>query len=71
MSKRKVTLFSTWQTSQSKQARIEPEETNRSSEFEDAGSITVLFYIRIHKNLTDSLDLVSVAKEFINNDKLF
>ena len=35
MSKRQVTLFSTWQTNQSKQARIEPEETSRSSEFED------------------------------------
>ena len=43
MSKRQVTLFSTWQTSQSKQAIIEPEETNRSSEFEDKGddNITV------------------------------
>ena len=44
MSKRQVTLFSIWQTIQSRQARIEPEETNRSSEFEDTGSITVLFY---------------------------
>ena len=39
MSNRQATLFSSWQTSQCKRARIEPEESNRSSpEFEDAGS---------------------------------